>query len=261
MKRRNFFKYASFSSLSLGLPSLSLGKSSNPNASKEYYELREFQVTNKANIPILDDYLKNALIPALNKQGVKNIGVFHPMEDAENLSVYLLIPFQNFKEAISIMKKVEQDSEYQKNSEKYDQIGKDNMVVERIQSSLLEAFDAIPKLKIPQQKGDKLFELRIYESYNEDAGKRKVEMFNKEELDLFYKIGFEPVFFGETIYGINKPNLTYMLVYENMEERKKEWKDFIDSPEWAVMKDKPEYAESVSKVTSIFLKPAPYSQL
>ncbi|MBX2841564.1 MAG: NIPSNAP family protein [Flammeovirgaceae bacterium] len=261
MKRRNFFRYASISTLGISLPVLGFTKQSNSKNQKEFYELREFQVTSKEKIVDLDGYLKNALIPALNKHGVKYIGAFHPTENTENQSVYLLIPYQSLKDAVGIMKKVAQDADFQKNSKNYDQIGNDDKVCKRIQSSLLEAFDAIPKMKLPQQKGEKIFELRVYESYNEDAGKRKVEMFNKEELDLFYKVGFEPVFFGETIFGINKPNLTYMLVYENMEEREKEWKAFIDSPEWAKMKDKPEYADSVSKVTSIFLNPAPYSQL
>jgi hypothetical protein len=133
-------------------------------------------------------------------------------------------------------------------------------VFERYETLLLEAFDAIPKLRVPEG-GRGLFELRIYESYNEDAGYRKVKMFNDEEIALFDKIGLSSVFFGQNMAGGYLPALTYMLGYKDMAEREALWAKFRASSEWAVMRVKPEYADTVSKVRKKFLIPLDYSEI
>ena len=48
---------------------------------------------------------------------------------------------------------------------------------------------------------------------NERAAAKKIEMFNLHELALFRRVGLTPVFFGETLVGPLRPNLTYMLVF------------------------------------------------
>ena len=106
-----------------------------------------------------------------------------------------------------------------------------------------------------------LFATATYESYNEDAGNRKVKMFNKEELPLFEKVGLHPVFFGQLLAGQYMPALTYMLWFNDMEQRNDNWTKFVNSDEWNTMKVKPEYANTVSKVRKKFLIPLDYSQI
>ena len=63
---------------------------------------------------------------------------------------------------------------------------------ERIESSLLLAFEGMPKLALPAQAKDKktrILQLRVYESHSEIAGRKKVEMFHKGELDIFKRCG------------------------------------------------------------------------
>ena len=48
-------------------------------ASRDYFELRVYHITSKDQETIIDDYLKNALIPALHKNDRKTIGVFKPI--------------------------------------------------------------------------------------------------------------------------------------------------------------------------------------
>jgi hypothetical protein len=105
--------------------------------------------------------------------------------------------------------------------------------------------------------------LRIYESHNERAGLKKIEMFNKGELDIFKRDGLTPVFFGEAIAGSLMPNLTYMLVFPDDEARQGAWKKFIADPEWVKLKSIPEYAdkEIVSRITNLILTPASYSEI
>jgi hypothetical protein len=71
------------------------------------------------------------------------------------------------------------------------------------------------------------------------------------------------VFFGETLIGSNLPNLTYMLVHQNMAAREKNWGAFGSDPEWRKLSAMPGYTdgEIVSNISNLFLRPAAYSQI
>jgi len=125
----------------------------------------------------------------------------------------------------------------------------------RINSSLLQAFASIPQMKQPIN-GAELFELRIYEGVNEDAVRRKIKMFDVEELDLFYRTDMNPIFFGKMLVGPYIPSLVYMLNFRDMQHRQEAWDTFINHEEWNRMKVKPEYANSVSNIRKVFLKHA-----
>ncbi|HID23803.1 MAG TPA: NIPSNAP family protein, partial [Planctomycetaceae bacterium] len=108
----------------------------------------------------------------------------------------------------------------------------------------------------------RIFELRTYESHSVKAGKKKVEMFNQGgEIAIFQKTGLQPVFFAETIIGPQMPNLTYMLAFDDMAARDAAWNRFIRDPDWEKLKADPQYKDTVSNITDVILRPAPYSQV
>ena len=115
----------------------------------------------------------------------------------------------------------------------------------------------------PTTSRPRLLNLRIYESHNERAGRKKVEMFNKGELDIFRRVGLTPVFFGEAVAGPLMPNLTYLLVFPDEAGRKSAWEKFRADAAWLKLKAIPEYAdkEIVSKITNVLLVPANYSEI
>jgi hypothetical protein len=87
-------------------------------------------------------------------------------------------------------------------------------------------------------------------------------MFNEGgEIAVFNKTGLAPVFFGETIVGPQMPNLTYMLVFDNLTDRDAKWKVFGGSPEWKKLSGDPQYKGTVSNITDFILKPTGYSQI
>jgi len=133
-------------------------------------------------------------------------------------------------------------------------------VYNRFTTSFLIAFDGLPKLIKPKE-ATKLFELRTYEGYSEDAVRRKVDMFNKEEFSIFDATGLNSVFFGEQISGPLMPALTYMLAFESMEERNINWEKFSKNSEWKRVSILKEYSNTVSDIKRVFLKPLEYSQL
>jgi hypothetical protein len=106
-----------------------------------------------------------------------------------------------------------------------------------------------------------VFEMRTYEGYIEDAYQRKIKMFNEGELQIFKETGLHSVMFGEKIAGPQMPCLTYMLAFKDLAERDANWKKFSDHPEWKRISKLPEYANTVSNIHRVFLKPLKYSQL
>jgi hypothetical protein len=69
------------------------------------------------------------------------------------------------------------------------------------------------------------------------------------------------VFYGEALVGRDLPHLTYMLCGADRETHAQHWKAFFEHPVWLKLKNDPQYADTVSKVTSRFFVPTAYSQI
>jgi hypothetical protein len=257
MERRDFIKKSAVATGTLAAafsPALAAQGSKN----KELYELRVYEM--RWSQAPLDEYLSKALIPALNRMGVKKVGAFSEMGKSEPAKVYVLIPYPSFEDFGKITVGLRKDQDFAAASATYNQIPQEQAVFSRYDSSLLLAFDGIPQMIAPAS-GPRMFELRTYEGYSEDAVRRKVKMFNEGELEIFRNTKLNSVFFGEMIAGKNLPCLTYMLAFKNMEEREKNWKGFIDDPAWASISKDPQYANTVSRIYKTFLEPLSYSQV
>ena len=152
------------------------------------------------------------------------------------------------------------DTAFKNASESYDKTEEQMFPYETYTTSFFIAFEGFPNVVKPNND-DSLFELRIYEGYNEDAFQRKVKMFNDSEFKIFEDVGLRPVFFGEQIAGENMPNLTYLLAFKDMNDHDVTWEKFGPHPEWQRIVNLPEYANTVSNIRRVFLKPLSYSKL
>ena len=225
--------------------------------SKEFYELRVYELT-MGSLPTLEKYFTDALIPALNKHGVKNVGVFRETGKNEPPLIYLFIPYASFNDYERIKDALAKDADFAKMSDSYNKV--ERPVYFRYESSFMQAFDGLPKMIVPA-KSPRIFELRIYQGYSDDAVRRKIKMFNEGEFDIFHNTKLNPVFFGEVIAGKDLPCLTYMITFKDMEERDNNWKAFIAHPDWKKMSGDPQYANTVSKIIRVFLEPMTCSQI
>jgi hypothetical protein len=229
-------------------------------AQKELYEWREYEMRFGSNPEQLENYFKTALIPALNKYGIKTVGVFKEWRQSEPAKVYLLTPYSSLENYLSVNIKVKADAAYIKNSAAYNNIPADKPIYNRFTSSLMMAFDGFPAIAIPPGE-PRIFELRTYEGYSEDAVRRKIKMFHDGEFSIFNRAKLNPVFFGEVIAGDKLPRLTYMITCNSMEERDKGWSAFVADPEWKKLVTDPQYANTISKISNSFLVPTSYSQV
>jgi len=226
----------------------------------EFYELKTYSLK-AAKQPMLDQYLSEAYIPALERIGIGPVGVFTEPASNDMVSVVVLTVMRSPAQIAEIPLKLASDPAYGKAASDYLNARAADPVYERIESSVLSAISGMPKLEKPDTSKPRLMNLRVYESHNERAHLKKVEMFNLAELDIFKRDGLTPVMFGSAIAGTRMPNLTYMLVFDDEDDRKASWKKFLDDPDWQTLKAKPEYAnaEIVSRITNRILTPTSYS--
>lgn len=258
MKRRKFItnSVVAASALTAGMTS---AHAKTAAQSKEIYELRVYEL--RRGQAALDSFLSKALIPALNKMGVAKVGAFSEIGKSEPTKIYLLITHASFESYARIASELSNDKDFIAASSEYNQIPLENAVYNRYDTSLMVAFDGQPKIIIPPN-GPRIFELRTYEGFSEDAVARKIKMFNEGgEFPIFDRVKLNRVFFGEVIAGKNLPCLTYMITFKNMEERDANWKMFGQDPDWQRVSKAPEYANTVSKIYKTFLEPLPYSQI
>ncbi|MBZ9731671.1 NIPSNAP family protein [Salegentibacter sp. JZCK2] len=226
----------------------------------EVYELRVYDMKFATSEDLLHDYFKNALIPTLNRQEVSNVGAFEESGETLPKKVYLLIPYKNMQQYLDVSDGLEDDDQLKSAAETYRNTTPDKIPFERYETRFIRSIWGFPDLVKPADDLDQ-FELRIYESYNEDALRRKLKMFNEDEFDIFADAGLRTVFFGKNISGDQMPSLTYLLAFKDKEKHQEAWSNFGEHPDWQRISNLEEYANTVSDITRVFLKSLPYSQL
>jgi hypothetical protein len=228
---------------------------------RDFYELRRYEIETDQQKADFDTFAKEAAIPALNRNGIDPVGVFYPWEGLS--PIYVLMRHKSLESVAQLTKRLADDEEFMQKGADFLDAPADRPAYKRMQVQLMVAFEGMKRLETPIKTPGRVLQLRTYESPSVKTGQKKIEMFNTAEIDIFRKTGLHPVFFGETLAGDKMPNLTYMLVFNNMDERKANWKRFGSDPEWQALRSIPEYADKriLCGITNLYLKPAEYSQI
>ena len=265
--RRTFLKTSLTASAATALTAANASASAaTPSAidGRDYYELRAYRLKAGAPSALLDAYLEKALLPALNRRGIKAVGVFTEPDTKDGPAIWVLIPHPSLDSVTSVTASLNTDSAVLAEGAEYLQSVKSSPAFDRIDSWLLLAFAGQTKLAVPAaaaRRDARVFEMRTYESFSEVKALKKVAMFNAGEIGAMKEVGLQPVFYGQALVGRDLPHLTYMLCSADRETHKKNWAAFNQHPVWVKLKADPQYADTVSKVTSRFLVPAAYSQI
>jgi hypothetical protein len=259
MNRRKFLAVSGAAGLA---PLGEMASAAAADADREFYLLQQYLVDNEAQRTRMETYLRQAAIPALNRAGVKPVGVFYPEEGISPL--YVLLPSKSPEPLLTLVDRLMADAEHVKQGADVVAATTPQAGFKRQESTLLRAFKGMPTLETPIRDPDRVMQLRIYESPSLGTGRKKIEMFNNAgEIKIFRRVGLNPVFFGEALVGPRMPNLTYMLMFRSRDEQKAAWGKFRTDPDWLKLRGMPEYADKtiLCQITNLLLKPAPYSQI
>ena len=229
----------------------------------EYYELRKY-ILRKGSMPKrMDDYFQKAFIPAAHRIGVGPVGVFTVSIGMEMPTYYVLLVHKSADSIVAINAKIAADAQHAADGSDFLNAVATDPAYARIESSLMSAFSGMPAMEAPDTSKPRIFELRTYESHNEKANRKKIEMFNMGEIAIFRRTGLKPVFFGQTVVGQKMPNLTYMLTFDDQAAHDKNWGQFVSDPEWKKLSSTPGFADAeiLTNISNIFLKPTVYSEI
>jgi hypothetical protein len=234
---------------------------------REFYQIKIYQVKNKEQENRIDQFLKNAYLPALRRAGIAKIGVFKPLanDTAEIRRIYLLIPFSTLEKFIQLKGLLDNDKKYQADGADYLDAAYTDPPYSRMESILLQAFPDMPNFSVPDLKtswSERIYELRSYEGATEKIHDNKLKMFNEGgEIPLFRSLNFNAVFYAEVISGAHMPNLMYMTSFETMASHDQHWKTFGDDPTWKKLSSDPQYQHNVSHIDIVLMHPTDYSDL
>ncbi len=259
MQRRHFITASAAGGLTVGAAAAA---DQPPN---QYIEVRQFQQRNsRALQPArLSEFLEKHHLPMTKRNDFGPVGYFNVTMGAETPMLVMVLVHDSLADMEAKSARKGADKQWMRAADKIGSAAEPPFV--RMESSLLRAFDGMPKLATPAApeagKSPRLFDLRIYQAETFRDVREKVNMFNKGEIALFRKVGVNPVFFGQAIVGSKLPNLTYMVWYDDLSARQKAWGKFVSSDEWKEMSGKPEWAneEVVSNITNIQMQPLPFS--
>ncbi len=103
-----------------------------------------------------------------------------------------------------------------------------------------------------------LYELRVYDIIPlrmKDINDR----FANHTTRIWKRLGIRPIGFWQNVIGPSN-TLTYILEWENLEEREKKWAAFTSDPEWLkVAEETSKNGPIVLRATNTFMRPTSYS--
>jgi hypothetical protein len=213
------------------------------------------------------EYAKGALVPALNRAGIKPVGAFTVLFGPDSPTVRLLLPHPTPESLVSLDGRLAADAEYRRAATAFLGLPSVDPPYVRFDSSLMVPFERSPAIEPPAGPAaapSRVFELRTYSSPSEGGRAKKIEMFESMgEIPVFRRLAMAPVFFGRDIAGTGLPSLTYMLVFADMAAREKGWAAFRDDPEWVKLRSTPGYANAdiMTGINVMLLRPSDYSQI
>lgn len=236
-----------------------------PKSKQMYYEIKIYRVANDEQAGVIDNYLKNAYLPALHKAGISNVGVFKPVEadTAFGKLIYVFIPYKTYDDYFRLTAALEADKEYQEKGRSFLDAPYNNPPFKRYESVFMKAFSFMPEMKVYSYNtpaSQRIYELRSYESATEAKALKKIQMFNEGgEMKIFEEIGSNAVFYGQVLFGSLKPRLMYMTTYADRKSRDEHWAAFGKHPEWKRISSLEEYKNTTTRTNFYLLHPTDYS--
>jgi hypothetical protein len=229
---------------------------------REFYQIRHYTLRNGLQLSLAQNYFQQALIPALNRMGIPQVGTFKLDVGPDTPSYYVLIPSISAEKLLTLDLELPHDAEFAKVAADFWSAPATATAFERVDVTMMSAFAGFPKLIAPKPT-KRIFQLRTYESPSNAAHMKKVDMFENGEIAIFQKTGLTPVFFAHNLSGLKLPSLTYMLTFADIAELTAHWATFGSSPEWKELSHRPGLsdAEIVNNITNLYLSPLPSSQI
>src|SRR5690242_2628493 len=86
-----------------------------PAPKREFYEIKIYTISSDEQEKTVEEFLKNAYLPALHRAGIRKVGVFKPVESDTvyfGKRIYVLIPLTSLDQSVSLASTLEKDKTF-----------------------------------------------------------------------------------------------------------------------------------------------------
>jgi uncharacterized protein YbaA (DUF1428 family) len=224
------------------------------------FEMRTYHAA-PGKLDDLNTRFRDHTVKLFEKHGITNIGYWVPIENTDNLLIYVLAyPSREARDAS--WKEFQADEDWKKAKAESETNGK---LVNKVDQLFLSATDFSPAIQPSKGKGERVFELRTYTATPNNLPLLHAR-FRDHTMALFTKHNLTNLFYWQLLP--DQPNaentLVYMLAHPSVEAAKASWEAFRADPDWIAAKkaseDKGGGPLTVPDgVKSVFLKATDYS--
>src|SRR3954447_21439815 len=113
MKRRSFVKTSLITTAATAIiPQINMAAETLKAGSRQFYELRVYTLKNEAQQKLVEDYFRDAAIPALNRIGVNHVGVFTELKPDGQTKIFVLTTYNGLAHLSHIADNIGKDAEF-----------------------------------------------------------------------------------------------------------------------------------------------------
>ncbi|RZS96445.1 NIPSNAP family protein [Cecembia calidifontis] len=223
-----------------------------------YFEMRIYTAHEGKRNDLIKRFQDHTL-KLFEKNGIENVAYFIPTDENNNTLTFILAyPDQASRDIL--WNKFANDPEWQA---AYKASEANGPLVAKVEQVFMQiAPELNPEIIRWQHQGKRIFELRTYYMYpgkTENINAR----FRDYTRELFQKHGMTNVMYWYTVEKDgSQPKLVYLLAHKSEKAAKKSFDKFRKDPVWIMVRDKSEETGPiVEKLTSVYLKPLPFSPI
>ncbi|MDR3404636.1 MAG: NIPSNAP family protein [Chthoniobacter sp.] len=224
------------------------------------FEMRTYHAA-PGKLDDLNARFRNHTVALFEKHGITNIGYWTPIENTDNLLIYVLA-YPSREARDTSWKEFGADEDWKKAKTESEVNGK---LVNKVDQLFLSATDFSPAIKPSAGSGERVFELRTYTTTPNNLPLLHAR-FRDHTMALFAKHGMTNLFYWKLLPDqANAENtLVYMLAHASADAAKASFAAFRADPDWVAAKKESEDKGGGSLtipdgVKSVFLKATDYS--
>lgn len=236
------------------------------NKDTRLYEMRVYYAA-PGKLDALNARFRNHTLKLFAKHGMQNVGYWTPTDNPDGKLIYVLAyPDREARE--KSWKAFMADPDWQKAWKESEVNGK---LVAKVETYFMNVTDYSPKVKFPEDKSPRVFELRTYTATPGNLGNLN-ERFRKHTVRLFKKHGMTNVAYWNLASGEKGADsqLIYILAHKSQDAAKASFDAFRKDPKWVKARKASEEkgggsltAEkglfTAKGVDSVFMNPTDYS--
>jgi hypothetical protein len=224
------------------------------------FEMRTYHAA-EGKLDALNARFRDHTVKLFEKHGITNIGYWVPIENTDNILVYVLA-YPNREARETSWKEFQADEDWKKAKAESEATGK---LVAKVDQLFLTATDFSPAIQPSAGSGARVFELRTYTATPNNLPLLHAR-FRDHTIALFTKHGLTNLFYWQLMPDQKGADdtLVYILAHPSVEAAKTSWDAFRADADWIVAKKASEEKGGGSLtvpdgVKSVFLKATDYS--